>query len=142
MSDNFLDSNIFVYLFDDRDDRKREIAERLVRQGLESSSASISYQVIQETLNVLTRKLAVPASESDARRFLDDVLVPLWKVWPSQRLYHRALDIQNQYRYGFYDSLILGAAIEGGCSTLQTEDLQDGQSLGGVVIANPFRPLD
>jgi predicted nucleic acid-binding protein len=33
MSADFLDSNVFVYLFDETDARRREIARRIVHEG-------------------------------------------------------------------------------------------------------------
>ena len=62
------------------------------------------------SLNVITRKVQVPANPSDARRFLSEVLIPLWRIMPTHALYERALDIQARYRYSFYDSLIIAAA--------------------------------
>ena len=50
----FLDTNVFIYLFDETDDRKRTSAENLVRQVLEDRNGCISYQVVQETVSVLT----------------------------------------------------------------------------------------
>lgn len=138
MSAEFLDSNIFVYLFDEQDSRKRKIAEKLVVQGLETGQGVISFQVIQETLNVITRKLKTPVTPPDARRFLDQVLAPLWRVMPSAALYHRALEIQARHRYGFFDSLIIAAALDAGCSRLYSEDLQHGLRIEGLSITNPF----
>jgi predicted nucleic acid-binding protein len=131
MSGEFIDSKVFLYLFDETDPRKRETAEGLVYAALETGTAAISFQVIQETLNVITRKLETPATPEDARRFMDQVLVPLWRIMPSQGLYHRALDIQARYRYGFYDALIIAAALDAGCSRLYSEDLQHGQHIEG-----------
>lgn len=71
MNADFIDTNILVYLFDETDDRKRAIAEQLVRKALESRSACISHQVVQETLNVVTRKLPSPMSQENAQRFLE-----------------------------------------------------------------------
>ncbi|WP_273846805.1 PIN domain-containing protein [Rubrobacter calidifluminis] len=139
MSGDFVDSNIFVYLFDETDRFKRNVAERIVERGLQEHNASISYQVVQEVLNVLTSKLAEPISTEGARRFMLEVLAPLWRISPRPALYHRALDIQARYRYGFYDSLIVAAALEAGCDRLYSEDLQDGQRIEGLVIENPFR---
>ena len=59
--------------------------------------------------------------------------------WPSQGLYHRALDIQARYRYGFYDALIIAAALDAGCTRLYSEDLQHGQRIDGLIIENPFK---
>ena len=138
MSGDFIDSNVFVYLLDPRDPVKRRAAEDLVWAGLESGSASISFQVVQETLNVMTRKLQAVVTLADARRFLDEALMPLMRVMPTQGLYERALDIQDRYRYSFYDSLIVAAALTAGCTRLYSEDLQHGQRIEGVTIQNPF----
>lgn len=138
MSGEFIDTNVFVYLFDETDDRKRGIAEGIVESALRTSGASISFQVVQETLNVVTRKLAAPMATEDAHRFLEHVLAPLWRVRPSLSLYGRALDLQARYRYGFYDSLIIAAALEAGCDRLYSEDLQGGQNIDSLRIENPF----
>jgi predicted nucleic acid-binding protein len=121
MSGEFIDSNVFLYLFDETDPRKRQTSEQLIYSALETGAACISFQVIQETLNVITRKLETPATPEDARRFMDQVLVPLWRIMPSQALYHRALDIQAHYRYSFYDALIIVAALDAGCTRLYSE---------------------
>ena len=137
MSGNFIDSNVFVYLFDETDADKRRVAETLVQGALETGTASISFQVIQETLNIITRKLG--ATQDDARRFMDAILVPLWRTMPSQALYARALELRERYRFSFYDSLIIAAALEGGCTRLYSEDLQHAQRVERLVIENPFR---
>ena len=138
MSGDFIDSNVFVYLFDETDERKRGIADGIVESALQAHSASISFQVVQETLNVLTRKLPTPMTAEGAKGFLQQVLVPLWRISPSQMLYDRALDLQARYRYGFYDLLIIAAALDAGCTRLYSEDLQDGQQIEGLTIKDPF----
>lgn len=139
MSADFLDTNVFVYLFEETDDRKYRIARSLVREGIANRSGAISYQVVQETLNVITRKVATPATPSAARRYLERVLVPLWRVMPRTALYARGLELQARYGYSFYDSLIVAAALDAGCSRLFSEDLQHGQQIDGLTIENPFR---
>lgn len=137
MSGDFLDSNILVYVFDKIDVRKSTIAHDLVRAAHADQTAAISFQVVQETLNVLTRKLKTPAE--DARAFLEHVLLPLWRVMPSPALYRSALDIRTSHGFSFYDSLIVAAALESGCTRLYSEDLQHGQKIGRLSIHNPFR---
>jgi predicted nucleic acid-binding protein len=139
MSDEFFDSNLLVYIFDRRDEHKRVIARRTVARALATGSASISFQVVQETLNAITTKLPDPLNRGDAERFLERVLMPLWRVNPSQALYQSALRIQGRYGFSFYDSLIVAAALEAGCDRLMTEDLHDGQRIEGLTIVNPFR---
>jgi predicted nucleic acid-binding protein len=139
MSGEFIDTNVFVYLFDETDDRKQSIADRLIRTALETRTARISYQVVQETLNVMTRKLPSPMSNIDAQRFLDRILVPLWQIMPSPALYSRGLSVQARYGFSYYDSLIIAAALESGCTCLYSEDLQHGQQIEALTIENPFK---
>lgn len=134
--EDFLDTNVFIYLFDETDLAKRRRAEFLVHRSLEDGSGCISYQVVQETLNVVTRKLG--ARPQSARLLLDDVLAPLWQVNPTRALYARGLHVHAQYGFSFYDSLIVAAALEADCTRLYSEDLQHGQQVGHLTIHNPF----
>jgi len=139
MSDEFIDSSVILYLFDDTDAAKRGTARRLIDDALlNRSSRSISFQVVQEVLNVLIHRYRPPASLEDARLTLETILLPLWRVMPSRSLYLHALDLQARYGYRFYDSLIVAAALEDDCTRLLSEDLQDGQRIDGLVIINPF----
>jgi predicted nucleic acid-binding protein len=137
-ADRFIDTNVFVYHLDSSDKRKHRIAEGIVRDALATGQACISFQVVQECLNVALRKAAVPLSPDQARGYLDVVLLPLMQVQPSAALYHRTLDIQQRWRFGFYDALIVASALFAGCTQLLSEDLQDGQRIEGLVVKNPF----
>lgn len=139
MSVDFIDSNVFVYLVDEADPPKHAVSRRIVDEALGSASGVISFQVVQETLNVLTRKLKVIARADDAIDFMRQVLQPLWKVQPSAPLYAKAVELQQRYAFSFYDSLIVAAALEGGCKRLLTEDLQHGQRIGALRVENPYR---
>ena len=134
--EHFLDTNILIYLFDETDRKKSRAASSVVERSLADGSGCISWQVVQESLNVLTRKLG--ATPEDAKRFLDSVLQPLWLVYPSDPLYRNALDLRSRYRFGLYDSLIVASALEAGCRVLFSEDLQDGQTVGNLTIRNPL----
>lgn len=138
MRADFIDSNLFVYLFDHTDDRRRGIAREIVERGIAEGTGAISFQVVQEVLNVITHKMEQPLSGTDAIAFFDTVLSPLWRVYPSGDLYRRAVEIKVRYRFGFYDSLIVAAALEGGCTRLLSEDLQAGQSIETLTVENPF----
>lgn len=135
----FIDTNVFVYQLDATDRRKHKLAEKIVREALATGNACISSQVVQECLNVALRKAAVPLSTDAARAYLDAVLAPLMAVTASEALYHRALDAQARWRFSFYDALIVAAALQAGCRTLLSEDLQHGQVLDSLVVVNPFR---
>ena len=135
----FIDTNVFIYHLDTTDARKHEVAERIVRDGLASGNACISFQVVQECLNTALRKAEVALDLDAARSYLDTVLLPLLQVPSSPALYHRALDIRARWRFSFYDSLIVAAALAAGCSRLLSEDLQHGQRIESMIIHNPFK---
>lgn len=134
---NFVDSSVFVSLFDESDPARQGRARAIVRSALQESW-TISHQVVAETLDILTRRTPEPMTAEQTRRFLDEVLLPLCSVAPSQELYRRALDIQSRYRYGFHDALNIAAALEEGCVGLLTERLSHGQNIEGLTIENPF----
>lgn len=134
----FIDTNLFIHQLEAREERKFEVAERIIRQGLKTGSACISFQVVQECLNTMLRKAEITLNTDETRLYLENVLSPLFQVSASIRLYQRGLDIQAHYRYGFYDALIIAAALDAGCSRLYSEDLHNGQRIDGLTIENPF----
>lgn len=135
----FIDTNLFIYQLEALDERKCAIAGRIIRQGVETGNACISFQVVQECLNTVLRKAEIPLDIGGARAYLETVLAPLFRVPASIGLYHRSLDIQARYRYGFYDALIIAAALEAGCTRLYSEDLQHNQQIERLIIENPFK---
>jgi len=85
---------VFVYQLERLDARKATTAERLIEQGIASGTACISFQVVQECLNTAAlRKAQTPLSVDAMRKYLQAVLAPLYRLQPSVRLYHAALDI-------------------------------------------------
>jgi len=56
----FLDTNIFVYSFDSSNPKKQKVAKSLIKQALKKQVSCISSQVIQEFINVATKKIKPP----------------------------------------------------------------------------------
>jgi predicted nucleic acid-binding protein len=139
MSDRFfLDTNLFVYTFDDIAPVKAKKAAQLIRRAADTGEGIISYQVVQEFFNVAFRRFAQPMSAAEAEQYLITVLRPLLAVHSSPALYFSALRIAERYRISWYDSIIVAAALEGQCEKLYSEDFQHGQKIEGVRIENPF----
>jgi predicted nucleic acid-binding protein len=134
----FLDTNIFVYSFDESSPEKKHKALELIAAALRTENGLISWQVTQEFLNVATRKFKTPLKPEDAELYLLKVLGPLCRVFPGLELYQLALDIMLRTGYAFYDCLILAGARSGDCTILYSEDFQHGQLVDGVTIVNPF----
>jgi predicted nucleic acid-binding protein len=124
MSDNlFVDTNILVYsVADDR--RKRAIADNLLLQ----EGIVVSPQVISEFVAVTLRKQML-----EPTKVVDITVMTAHTVTC-------ALEMMTKYRFSYWDSLILAAAIESACTIVYSEDLQDGQHIEDqITIINPFK---
>lgn len=139
MSDKyFLDTNILVYSLDPVDPRKAAIAEELVTRGVGSRLGMISYQVVQEFMNVSLRQFRATMTVTELELYFLKVLLPLMKIPSSSGLFLEALRLQKADLIAWYDSLIIAAAFQGGCEVLYSEDMQHGRRFGDLVIQNPF----
>ena len=128
----FVDTNIVLYMLS-LYSAKAERARQIVNGG-----CVISVQVLNEACNVMLRKQSLPWS--DVRSFLA-LLRQVAEVASIDLMTHEiALNISERYRFSIYDAMIVAAAIQSGCDTVYSEDMQDGQSIDGLVrIVNPFR---
>ena len=136
---DFFDTNVLVYSVDAAHPEKRDTAARLISEAIGRGTGMVSFQVVQESLQIVGRKFKVALDDADVSHFLHSTLQPLWKVQPTVELYERAIALQSRWRFAFYDSLIVAAALEGGCKRLLSEDLQHGQKIESLRIENPFR---
>ena len=126
----FFDTNILVYAATS-DVKKRQAADCLGRGGI------ISVQVLNEFVHVARRKLRrdwplIELAIGIFRVSLDGI-VPV-----TLDTHTHAVSFAREHSLAFYDSLIVAAAIEAGCDTLFTEDMQHGRKFGGLTIVNPF----
>lgn len=135
----FIDTNIFVYSFDRRDKAKQKKAKEIILGALSDHNGVISFQVVQEFINLSGRKFEVPFTRKEQLAYLEEVLEPLCAVHSSIELYRKSLRIQEDAGFSCYDSLIVAGALEGGCKILYSEDFNHGQNVSGVKIINPFK---
>ena len=135
-ADEFLDTNIVLYAFDDSDPRKQTIAQELLRKAVRTECV-ISVQVLSEISNTILRKLTVSNSIDLLREILDQ-LQPVPTVCPDERIVRRAVDCHERYGLHFYDGMIIAAAERAGCKRIWSEDLNSGQEYFGVKVENPF----
>ena len=134
----FLDTNIVIYAFDQSSSAKLRIARRLIAQGTERKTAVVSYQVVQEFVNVALRRFESSMSQSELEEFLFEALFPMTEISSSPALVIEALRLRGMHQLAWYDSLIVAAAIQARCTVLYSEDLQHGRRFGDLVIENPF----
>ena len=128
----FLDTNVVLYLLSE-DTAKADRAEALLAAG-----GTVSVQVLNEAASVMTRKLKMNLDE--IREVLAGVRHYCTVEPLTAEIHDKALDVMGRYGFSVYDSLIIAAAIQAGCDTLYSEDLQDGFRAGDVLtIVNPFK---
>lgn len=131
----FVDSNVLVYADDRRAGPKRERARELIREVVGTKTGVLSLQVLQEYFAVATRKLGISAAS--ARRRVDlysrlDVVI----LGVNDLL--GAIDLHRLHGFSIWDSLVIRAALNGGCRILYSEDLQEGRRVDGLQVVNPF----
>ena len=97
---SFLDTNIFVYSFDNDAPGKQRVALQLIEMALRTEHGMISSQVVQEFLSLAGRKFAHPLGLKAQRAYLSTVLRPLCQHYPSEGFYERALDIVENLEAG------------------------------------------
>ena len=130
--DTFFDTNVVLYLLS-ADPAKADRAEELLAIG-----GLISVQVLNEFASVALKKLRMTWPE------IHEVLAQVRAVCPVVNLsvatHDRATQITERYGVSFYDALIVAAALIAGCTTLYSEDMQDGQVIERqLTICNPFK---
>ncbi|MDR1256484.1 MAG: PIN domain-containing protein [Spirochaetaceae bacterium] len=137
MSDKvFLDTNILLYAKIDDGTAKHAKARALLTRGVAETEISVSIQVINEYfVNALRKNIDKTDIETTVRQFMRDFnLVSL-----TASLVADSIRLFKQYRFSYWDSLIVAAALEAGCSILYSEDLQNGQIIDGTLTAvNPL----
>ena len=139
MSDKyFLDTNIIVYSVDLTEPLKRRRSRELVTEGTTSKLGVISYQVVQEFVNVALRKFQSAVAQTDLDQFMQGVLFPMMSIPSSPWLFLDALRLRDANQLSWYDALIVAAALQGRCKILYSEDLQHGRRFGDLLVENPF----
>jgi len=129
---SFFDTNVLVYLASG-DAAKADRAEAVLAKG-----GAISVQVLNELANVGRRKMQM--SWDDTHAFLN-MLRGLLTVHPlTVETHETALRLAERYGLSTYDAMIAASALDAGCDTLWSEDMQHGMALEeGLRIVNPFR---
>ncbi len=134
----FLDTNIIVYAFTKSFPEKERVARGLIADGASTKQAVISFQVVQEFINVVLRGFRLAIARADLESFVVTALFPMMAVSSSPVLILEALKLQAAHQLTWYDSLIIAAAIQSDCKVLYSEDLQHGRRFGDLVVENPF----
>ena len=132
--EHFFDSNILIYAFAANEPRGDQ-AELLISTG-----GVIGVQVLNEFTNVVRKKLSWDWPRIDAAlAVIGDFLGTARPL--TSGIHAGAVVLARNHSLSFYDALIVAAAIEAKCRILYSEDFQNGQKFGSLVVKNPFVSL-
>jgi predicted nucleic acid-binding protein len=131
-TDAFLDTNVILYLLSP-DRAKADRTEELL-----SGRGHVSVQVLGELVAVMRRKLKMPWPEvADFTTVVREVC----NVHPlTEEVHSKGMSIARRLGLSIYDGTIVASALLAECTTLYSEDLQDGQVIERrISVRNPFR---
>jgi len=132
MSKQFFDTNIIVYLSEEKE--KASKCEALVESG-----GVISVQVLNETVNVLRKKNRMTYDEISEFLFLAVIKLVCHVVPITLETHEKAMSLVEKYRLSWFDSLIVASALEAHCDECWSEDMHDGLVVErSLTIKHPF----
>ena len=129
-----LDSNILIYAELEPDSEKgmrsAELILRAARDGV------IPVQVLGEYLRFIQRR--VPAAFEDAIRQAAIFQAAFLTPPTTAAIVNTASELARAHRMQLWDGVVCAAAAEAGAKVLMTEDMQDGRTIDGLRLINPF----
>jgi predicted nucleic acid-binding protein len=132
-ADFFLDTNILLYA---ASSAKSEQHKRIkARELLAMEGGGLSVQVQAEFYVNATTKFKLP---HDKTILILESLDSFPVLAVNEAEFWAALQIKDRYKLSYWDSAIIAAAVELGCHTVYSEDLNHGQTYAGLLVINPF----
>src|SRR5271169_4099523 len=126
----FIDTNVLIYAHDIDAGQKHQIAKTTLHGLSARGSGVLSMQVLQEFYVNVTRKIASPLSEDVARLVVNSYSV--WCIETTPAEITTAFRIEDESRIGFWDALIVAAAVKCGALRILSEDLNPKQVIAGI----------
>lgn len=132
----FVDSNLWLYAFVLRPGEETKHARALALVEARSRY-TISTQVVAEVSVNLLRKADM--AEDVLLGVIEGLYGRCRVVETGLECHRTASRLRSAHGFGFWDSLIVAAALEANCRTLYSEDMQHGQVIDRrLTILNPL----
>ncbi|HQR96216.1 MAG: twitching motility protein PilT [Bacteroidetes bacterium 24-39-8] len=133
----FVDTNIWLYaLFTNATEDLRNTQAKHFLSGL--VRPCLSTQVIRETCSNLIKKANTP--ENTIQALLTSWYRDCEVIESSLAQSLLASRLRQDYRFSYWDSHVVAAALDAGCTKLYSEDMQHGLLVENIlVIQNPFK---
>jgi len=133
----FIDTNVLIYAFTADEPAKQKTALKFLNDCL----PVISAQVVREFSKVLLKRTNI--SPQNIQTLINEIIdITDLADEGELEIIFAAFGIHEQYKFSFYDSMIIATALKTKCQVLLSEDMQDGQVIDGKLkIVNPFSTI-
>lgn len=129
-----LDSNILIYAELEPDSEKGARAADLILRA--ARDGVIPVQVLGEYLRFVQRR--VPAAFDQAIQQASIYQAAFLTPPTTTAAIDKASELARAHRLQFWDGVVCAAAMAAGAKVLMTEDMQDGRTIDGLRLINPF----
>ena len=136
---NAVDTNIWVYSFDQSEPLKQRESRILLRRLEQDGNCVTLWQVVSKLTNCLRRwesKGIMPLNA--VSQTVGGVIERFPVISPEHTTALTALDLASRFSLSHWDSMLLAACIEAGVTTLYSEDLSHDMRYDSVLVVNPF----
>jgi len=131
-----LDTNILVYSVDRDAGDRHNTAVKLVERSVRAGNCVQPLQSLCEFFNIATRKIGLDVSIAAEVVARWQAAVPIEPA--SDDDLRNAMRAVREHGLSFWDALLWATVRRVGVELLISEDFQDGRSIEGVRILNPF----
>lgn len=129
-----LDSNILIYAELEPDSEKGKQSGDLILRA--ARDGVIPVQVLGEYLRFVQRR--APAIFEGAIRQTSIYEAAFLTPPTTDAIINRASELARAHHMQLWDCVVCVASIEAGAKALITEDMQDGRTIDGLRLINPF----
>ena len=133
-----LDSNVLIYAELEPESAKGKRAAELILRA--AQDGVIPVQVLGEFLRFTQRR--VPAMFEEAVKQVSVYQAAFLTPPTTDAVIAKAAEMAREHRLQLWDCVVCVAAFDAGARVLLTEDMQDGRSLNGLRLLNPFAPAN
>jgi predicted nucleic acid-binding protein len=131
---NAVDTNILIYVNDQRDRTKQAIAVSLVSSLVDGV---LIWQVACEYLAASRKLESLGYDRAQAYQYIRDLQQVWYTALPTWAVIDRAENLMSRFSLSHWDSMVVAACIEANVQTLYTEDFGY-TTIDGLNIVNPF----
>lgn len=140
MSEKFLiDTNIFVYAYDESDKLKQKRCAAFVDEVLAGNKiAYITNQILAEIYVVLTKKTKYASKKEEAQIIIKSLVSSphFIKINYGTKAVLKAIEISEKYNIQLWDALIASVMLKYDIGTIYTENEKDFSRIPGLKVIN------